>query len=214
MGKFQNGTLGISKGKVGNVIVSNWRDIDYIRGLSKKSTVPASEAQVLQRKRFSILAKFLLPVSKFLNMGFAAKNLKVATQFTYAMQHNMANGAVTDTEPVSIVYDRVLLSDGDLRTPKAVNVEVTADALNITWSSTVKELTNASETDRAYVLVYNVNQDDFTSLDTEADRQSGAGVVTLEDAEAGDVGHVWMFFASADGTKVSKTVYAGGITFV
>ncbi|WP_262249124.1 DUF6266 family protein, partial [Parapedobacter soli] len=45
MAKFINGANGTFSGKVGSVIGASWRGIHYLRGLAKKSNVPATEAQ-------------------------------------------------------------------------------------------------------------------------------------------------------------------------
>jgi len=213
MAKFINGANGTFSGKVGSVIGSSWRGINYLRGLGKKSKIPATELQRLQRDRFSTLVKFIAPLKELLDKGFAGRNLKLATAFSYAVKHNMDMGAVTLTAPVELNYPAIQLSDGGLFRPRGVTTEVTADTLTVSWNANEYEF-NGKADDVAYVLVYNVNQDLFFTPDAPANRQSGVATASLEDMETGDVGHVWMFFTSLDGTKVSRTTYVGSVNFL
>jgi len=50
MATYSKGTNGAFSGKVGRVIGSNWRSTDYLKGLSKKSSIPA-DFQFLFGKR-------------------------------------------------------------------------------------------------------------------------------------------------------------------
>jgi len=47
---------------VGSVIGSNWRDIDYMRGLPKKTSKEPAGKQLAVRARFTVLPQFLLLV--------------------------------------------------------------------------------------------------------------------------------------------------------
>ncbi|MGQ7856375.1 DUF6266 family protein [Pedobacter sp. WC2501] len=42
-GNVSKGANGTFSGKVGSVIGSNWRSIDYMKGLSKKNSKPSTE---------------------------------------------------------------------------------------------------------------------------------------------------------------------------
>lgn len=43
MATYSKGANGTFSGKVGSVIGSNWRSIDYMKGLSKKNSKPSTE---------------------------------------------------------------------------------------------------------------------------------------------------------------------------
>lgn len=213
MAKFINGANGTFSGKVGSVIGSSWRGINYLRGLGKKSKIPATELQRLQRDRFALLVKFMAPLTELLNKGFAGRNLKVATAFSYAVKHNFYGGVVGMAEPLELNYAAFQLSDGNLFKPRGAKADVTANELTVSWNPKETEF-NGKLTDNAHVLIYNVTQDLFFTPDAPATRADGAAIATLEDMEAGDLGHAWMFFTDADGKGVSKTAYAGELTFV
>lgn len=59
MVRFLKGITGAYSGKVGSVIGSNWRNVDYVRSLSKRSNKPASEDQLAQRAHFALAVSFL-----------------------------------------------------------------------------------------------------------------------------------------------------------
>ena len=60
MAQFNQGVNGAFSGKVGSVIGSNWRDIDYMRGLPKKTSKEPTAKQLGVRARFTVLSQFLL----------------------------------------------------------------------------------------------------------------------------------------------------------
>ena len=68
MGTIVNGANGGFKGKAGSVIGSSWKSINYIKGLYKKRSKPASELQMMQQEKFRTLMRFLLPINMFLKI--------------------------------------------------------------------------------------------------------------------------------------------------
>lgn len=51
MARFLKGINGAYSGKVGSVIGSNWRGVDYVRSLSRISKKKISDAQLEQRSK-------------------------------------------------------------------------------------------------------------------------------------------------------------------
>lgn len=71
MGTIRKGANGGFSGKAGSVIGASWKSIDYIRGLSKKSNKPATEEQLIQQARFYTIAKFIMPIAPFVQVGYS-----------------------------------------------------------------------------------------------------------------------------------------------
>ncbi|MBB6239500.1 hypothetical protein HDC90_004153 [Pedobacter sp. AK013] len=79
MATYSKGANGAFSGKVGSVIGSNWRSIDYLKGLPKKSSKPSTEPQLAQRSKFALAPLYLSPIKDILNIGFKDKQLNKLT---------------------------------------------------------------------------------------------------------------------------------------
>ena len=54
MGIIRQGANGGYSGKVGSTVGSSWKGIDYIKALPKKSSKPATQAQLEQQAKFKL----------------------------------------------------------------------------------------------------------------------------------------------------------------
>ena len=63
MGKYIKGILGSFLGKVGTVIGSSWKGIEYMRSRGKKSSKPPTQAQLIQQAKFKLLVRFVIPAA-------------------------------------------------------------------------------------------------------------------------------------------------------
>lgn len=212
MAKFINGANGTFSGKVGSVIGASWRGIHYLRGLAKKSKVPPTEAQVAQRLRFGLVTKFLSPLQGIISVGFRNVRRLTAAQFSMAVKRNIEQAVIGAAPDFGLDYPAVVLSEGGLFIPLSSSLEVAAGSITLTWDPAPNQFGGASN-DVAYVVVHNVERQLFITTDTPALREDGTAVVDVPAPFVGQTGHVWMFLASQDGKKVSKTVYLGEITF-
>lgn len=77
MATIKKGILGGFSGKVGTVIGGNWKGIDYMRSLPKKSSKPATALQNDQRIKFTIAMAFIKPISKLVTKGFSLLQVPV-----------------------------------------------------------------------------------------------------------------------------------------
>ncbi|WP_229707698.1 DUF6266 family protein, partial [Sphingobacterium alkalisoli] len=96
MARFLKGINGAYSGKVGNVIGSSWRNVDYVRSLSKRSNKPASADQLAQRAKFALGVSFLSPIKDLLNLGYSDALQGRSTGYNKALQHLLANGIMGD----------------------------------------------------------------------------------------------------------------------
>src|SRR5690606_10134837 len=110
MATFLKGINGAYSGKVGNVVGSRWRDVDYVRSLPRPSSKPASEAQLAQRMRFALAVAFLSPIKDLLNLGFSDIEQATATGYNVALSNLLRNGMAGDYPEVEIDYTKVQIS--------------------------------------------------------------------------------------------------------
>ncbi|MFC3198270.1 DUF6266 family protein [Parapedobacter deserti] len=212
MAKFINGANGTFSGKVGSVIGASWRGIHYLRGLSKKTKIPPTEAQVAQRLRFALVTKFLSPLLGILAVGFRNVRRLTAAQFSMAVKRNIEQAVIGAAPDFELDFSAITLSEGGLYIPLTSALEVAEGSITLSWDPAPNQFGGASN-DVAYIVVYNAERQLFITTETPATRANGSAVVDVPAPFAGQQGHAWMFFASHDGKKVSATVYLGEITF-
>ena len=110
MATYSKGANGAFSGKVGSVIGSSWRSVDYLRGLPKKSSKASTEPQLAQRTRFALAARYLSPIKDILNIGFKDKQLNKITGYNAAVKIFL-NQAVTGDYPDFVIdFSKVVLS--------------------------------------------------------------------------------------------------------
>ena len=125
MAIYVKGALGSFSGKVGNVVGSSWRAIDYIKSLPKPSKKPATAKQIEHRAKFALAVDFLSPLRSFITMGYNDEQQQKMTAFNRATSQLIQK--IEGTYPdLSIPYSEVQLSKGSLK-PVQLSVEHNID---------------------------------------------------------------------------------------
>ena len=208
MGTIRKGALGGFSGKAGSIIGSSWRDISYIKGLPKLSNKPKSEKQLEQQARFAMAIRFLLPVKDYLTVGFNDLKQGRSTGFNVALK-NLLEKAVTGLYPaLEINYPLAEYSRGPLSGPAAVVVTPETGKLVITWANDVLKATSHTD-DELVVLVYEPGSNDYVVGPPSALRSAGIVDVVMPADWASLAVHVYVYFISKTGERVSNSIYAG-----
>ena len=209
MGRYLKGILGSFNGKIGTVIGSTWKGIDYMKSLPKKSKKAPSDKQMIQRVKFALISSFLQPISTLVNLGY--KNVATNVTGYNAATSQIFGSAITGTYPdFGIDFSKVLISKGILSIPSNVSLSSPASGkIRVNWDNNSGSGVS-NTTDKAIILV--VNPETLlnyytTSGDT---RNSGGQTLDLVDFKGQEV-HIWMAFISEDGNTLSTSVYAGSI---
>lgn len=209
MGTYSKGILGPFSGRIGTVVGSNWKGIDYMRSLPKRSSKTPSDAQMEQRVRLTIAVNFLKPISKLIGLGFnkvAGKN----TGFNVATSQ-VVKEAISGTYPDYVIdYAKVLISRGDLTGPWNAAVLAAPGAVAFSWTNNTGS-GNAAKTDKAVVLVYNELKGQFVYDMSAATRSAALLNLPVPESFVGDTVHTWMAFVSEDGKSVATSIYLGSV---
>lgn len=210
MGKISQGILGGFSGKVGNVVGGKWKGVDYMRVKASNVTNPKTEGQLAQRGKFQTVLGFLQPNIEFVKAGFKNEASKM-TEFNCAMSYNLKNAVTGDHPDYSIDYSKALLSKGTLATAAGTAIASTESGkVNFTWSDNSTDY-NANGTDKAMLLVYIPTlQQAIAVTDGEA-RTVGSIDINLPANFVGQSVECFIAFKTADGTKVSNSVYIGSV---
>lgn len=208
MARFLKGVVGAYSGRVGNVVGSSWRHVDYVRSLPKMTGKKATESQIAQRTKFALAVAFLSPIKDLLNLGYSDKLLGKATGYNKALQ-SLLNSGISGTYPaLTIDYAKVVIAKGSLSNLMGVAwTEPMPGELEVTWAPETNQY-NAFDDDSVVLLMYNKTKNFFSILES-ASRVDSILSLTLPAVYAGDTLEGWIFTGHRDGVKTSLSYYLG-----
>ncbi len=211
MARYTKGALGAFSGKLGNVVGSNWRSIDYLRSLPKPSNKPASPLQMAQRLKFALAVGFLQPIKDVLNIGFSDANLGKSTGYNQGVRSMLRNSIFGVYPDFEIDFEELELSRGSLNGVfNLIIAEDTPFNLKVSWESLTNRF-NSFADDDVLVLLYNKNKKLFTIYEDVA-RDEEALDIVLSNSFLGDEIVCWVFLIKRDGKTTSNSQCAGTIT--
>jgi hypothetical protein len=215
MGTLFIGILGGFSGTVGTVIgSSNRKGEDIIRVKSKKARTASTEGQISQQTRFSLVTAFLKPLNMFLKIGLRKAAGTVMSSNNYACQFALKNAIAGIAPDFEIDYGNVIISEGSLGQVKVVCAELTQGNVSFQWED--NSANNLGEpTDKAILIVYNVNNHELSYSIGQLTRSSAGGLLPVPNGNAGDQLLLYLFFQSATApTLVSTSQYLGSVTMI
>ena len=210
MGTISKGILGGFSGKVGTVIGSSWKCIEYMRSLAASVSNPNSPAQLDQRARFNTVLQFLKPLTAFLRMGFKNKAVKMSG-FNAAMSYNFSNALKGIYPAYEMDYTLVLVSQGSL--PQALNpaaVSTTAGKIAYSWEDNSTDV-DAMAYDKSVLVVYNPIKKRAITLEGGNTRMSESQVINVPASFSGDTVQCYLSFQTANGSVISNSQYVNGL---
>jgi len=210
MGSYVKGILGNFTGKVGTVIGSNWKSINYMKSLSGKRKGMPSSAQVEQQLKFALMLRFHEAFQYLLPITFANSS-KVMTPANYAMGHNIKEAVKGVYPEFSIDYHKIVLSKGKLNHAGGASVEGNgAGKIKFSWAWDGEEYDFAKSTDKAILIAYcsEINRAVYTLNGGLRSAETGTLKASLF---GGKQVETWIAFVSEDGTKFSESMYLGNV---
>lgn len=209
MGILRKGILGEVKGRVGPIEGSSSRGIHTIKSRRRKTRKKPVKAQVEQRTKFGILSAFLSIIVSLLNVGFK-KRKKEFSPYDLAMRVNLVNGLTEGENGFEINYEKIALSSGSGETAWSARMayEEATRKLTISWE-TPETVSLSLGSDLAYFLIYNEKLQLPLALEAVTVRAAQQYELVLPKHIGRKIIHVWIFFASEDGTIVSNSDYVG-----
>jgi len=210
MGKYGRGAFGRFIGKIGNLVGSTWKNVDYMRMKPDKKRTSFSDAQLVQQLKFKTAVDFLRTFTRLTNQTFMSVNDKM-TGYNRALQYVLKN-AITGTNPnYTINYSMVLISQGDLPEEPDAKAVAAPNAVTFTWTYSTSGAGLSKPTDKAILLVYceALKRSVFTL--NGADRSAGTATLNVPNFK-GQVVETWIGFISADGKEIATSLYTGQVT--
>lgn len=208
MATYEHGILGPFSGKVGTVVGANWRGKNVMRSRPKKSNRIPSEAQQLQRERFTTVTKFLSPIKTVLNRYFGQTST-YRSRYNMATSYHLKEAVQWVSGTFEIIYNKVMISKGDLQglnqpivTPQA-NQE-----LNIKWQDNSGQGMAATQ-DSLLVVVYSPDLDMFEFFEQSANREDTEVTLQLSSFFQGLNVHCWASFVNDERKLSASSSYLG-----
>ena len=202
MGKYNQGILGPFSGKVGSVVGSSWKGVNYIKSLPGPNA-SNTEAQQKQRSRFksvvslasSLMSSLIRPVWNLVGGKMTGYNLFVKT-----------NMPAFDESGTLVNYSDFHASLGALALPENLTIQDDADVasgIELSWLDE-SETGIGNADDKLHLLV--MTEDKVHILNTASVRSDESAGITLP-VGVGNV-HVYAFFGMTDGSKFSQDLYS------
>ena len=214
MAILKAGQVGDFNGKIGQVVVSKWRQLLVGRSTPKKSGKKASDVQLDQQSKFKLVTTFISRLGKNIALGYQ-NSVGNLTPYNVAVKHHL-NTAVTGVYPDYVIdMSKVVLSlphsKNEIDGIANVTMSNAVDGMvSLAWtkkSLSLNELT--SDTDLVNVVFYNETEDAIMSGYADGTRISLKADVFIPQEGPADIIHAWLFMVSVSKKLVSKSIYLG-----
>ena len=217
MGTIKRGILGGVSGKIGNVVGSSWKGIDYLKTLPSNVNDAKSDVQIANRSKFLTVVRFLQPLTEFIRIGFKSLAVK-KTAFNAAVSYNYHEAVTGDYPDIVMDYSKVSVSQGSLTPAYNTGLSSTVAAeVNLTWADNSGQGAAAAD-DVAMVVVYNPELKDAVFMLNAGARSDLSANVSLPDSYSGTSVHCYLCFTALSnalggqaGKSISKSVYVGSV---
>lgn len=209
MATFRNGPNGGFSGKVGSVVGSSWKGIDYIRSLPTKRKTKAGSEEQNNRSKFGFVQLWLHPFKPFYNIGFMNFS-KRATANNIAVSFTLKNAVKGEAPDFYIDYPSVLLSDGPLQ--PAVNPQLSFTGINelkLIWEVVYQKKAKADD-DLLFIAYCPELEMSYVSIG-DAFRSNREVEIKLPKQFEGLSLEVYIAFTSSSRKLVSRSQYLGKI---
>lgn len=217
MGIIKQGILGGLSGKVGTVVGSSWKGINYLRALPSKVSNPRTLAQQNTRMKIAMLVRFLKACTNLVRIGFKAFAINKSA-FNVATSYNFHKAFVGTYPNLELDFSKVMISRGNLQGAAAGSaISETPGKVTISWGDNSGD-TNANESDVAILLIYNPATETSVQQMNAGIRTTGSAEIEVPSAWQGNLVHSYIVFSDSSHSAgrlasdfISDSVYAGEV---
>lgn len=198
--------FGPFSGKIGSLVGATWRGIPVVRMAPKKTTKQPSQAQLLQRAKFSTFMAFLHPIKPFLAARFG-KTEGSKSPFDLALSYHLKEAIKVENDALQISYQKVCISKGHLRgVDGAVASIQNENLLTVQWRDN-SDQSFANAGDMLTLAFYVPSVALFYFFENIAVRKDTTVQLTLPDTAVGVEAHCWATFVTATGSQSATSCY-------
>ena len=207
MATYSKGANGAFSGKVGSIIGSSWRGVDYLRSLPKKNNKPSSDLQIAQRSKFALAPIYLSPIKDILNIGFKDKQLNKITGYNAAVKIFLNQAIGGDYPDFVIDFSQIVMSKGSLSVFHGLTAVLQDSNLLINWQS-IPNRYNSFDDDLLMVVLFNDTKKMYLVYE-EAQRNALTYTAIIGNNFTGDVFYGWVFAVKRENNVVANSQYLG-----
>ncbi|MEC4054352.1 DUF6266 family protein [Myroides odoratimimus] len=211
MAEIKEGILGAVVGKVGTVVGVLWRGRNILRAKPLKSSKKATEAQLKQWDKMSLVSTFASKFKDFVNAHCPSvyNGEKWMTGKEQMISRLMKQGITMHEGEQYVQIDKVLLSIGTLAPAviKKIN-RLKTGKLKVQWDNhLINPLT--LDTDGLTIMAYHEELDQFTTIPTIGQRKDRYTHFSLpKEWQEGKV-YLWSMWKAQDGSVHSTSCFHG-----
>ena len=204
MARIENSTLGEVSGKVGDIIVSSWKGIQYIKSRPTDFHDAKTPAQLTHRLKLQMAHHFVKSTKDYIEIGFR-QIAEHQSPYNKAVSYIMKNAIAGEYPKLYIEPNKVILSLGDLTSAKECTISKEEDTkIAFSW-----ETNHIGANDIALLIAYNFSK--YQAKTSQSYRKEKYGIIELPDNWKGDKIGCYIFFASNTDNKVSNSLFLGMI---
>ena len=209
MAKSKTGILGPFYGKVGPVIGSHWKGINYIKSVNTKQPKKPSTAQLANQAKFKFMNQWLEPFHPYVTVGFFGQHHN-RSEINYAFQLNYREALIGTYPNFSIDYTKVCLSRGVLKVPQIAQMQIIEPAsLQLNWLIETGAL--AAHNDQLMLVLFAPDLHLADGSVGMARRSDGSLLYRYASRLVGHEVEVYASFIALNRKRVSDSVYLGRI---
>lgn len=204
MARIENSTLGEVSGKVGDIIVSSWKGIRYIKSRPTDFHDAKTPAQLAHRLKLQMAHRFVKSTKEYIEIGFR-QITEHQSPYNKAVSYIMKNAIEGEYPKLHIEPNKVTLSLGDLASTQECTISKEEDTkIAFSW-----ETNHIGANDTALLIAYNFSK--YQAKTSQSYCKEKYGIIELPDNWKGDKIGCYIFFASNTDNKVSNSLFLGMI---
>lgn len=211
MAEIKEGILGAVVGKVGTVVGVLWRGRNILRAKPLKSSKKATEKQLKQWDKMSLVSTFASKFKDFVNAHCPAvyNGEKWMSGKEQMISRLMKQGITMHEEEQYIQIDKVLLSIGTLAPAVIKKIStLKTGKLKVQWDNhLINPLT--LDTDTLTIMAYHEELDKFISIPAIGQRKDRYAHFSLPNGWQQGKVYLWSMWKAEDGSVHSTSCFHG-----
>lgn len=210
------GKVGRFNGKIGDVVISKYRELIVGRSTPSKSTKPPTKKQLDQQMRFALVTAFFGKMTKVTSTRYLSYgNLG---GLNAAVKDHLESALLGVYPNYQLDYTKVMVTKGNGELVGGFNPSLVALAeaqASVSWLMRIRQgqgQDSADAKDLVSVVFYNSTKKKSVFYFDAAERNALTITCDLPWSFVGDQFQVYLFFTSIDGQRVSDSEYVGTFT--
>lgn len=205
--------LGQLSGKIGEAVVVRGKSQTVVRSIPVSQKSKKAQKKVTPaREQFRVVQHFLKAcTAKVFQLGYQVAKKEGKSAVNMASSYLMRNAIKGNFPHYAMDLPKVKISRPLRSTEKAWKLSIAddeaGDQLLLKWELNPFPQKTTLEDDRICMLLYNSRSDKYMNFRSTVKRDALEMPLPGTISRRGDEVHVWFFFISSDGKRVSETQY-------